>query len=224
MAEIDAYGDIVIPGQGGPQGPAGEIVGADAVTLETGQAATVSMGGTPSKRVLHFGLPRGEKSTVPGPPGDVTPEALAAQHAAEAARDGAVLAKTDSEAAAKDAQEAVDRIDYSDSGWKPIVSGGGGLTLRPGSGYRILNGVAYLAIASDGPLVNGWQTLARLPKTVAPANITPLSYSISGSGNGPTVRAALYPNDTDCSVELFSNSTTPALTHYVSGSWVVPPK
>lgn len=146
---------------------------------------------------------------------------------ATTAHDSSVTAKAfkDSAENARDAAiEAVNRIDYSDSGWKPIVSGGGGISIRPESGYRILNGVLYLNLVGDGPLVNDWQTLARLPKSVAPVNVTPLSYLISGSNNGPTVRTALYPNTTDCSIDLFSNSTMPALTHYVSGSWVVPPK
>lgn len=106
-AGIDGYGDIAVPGLGGPQGPAGEIISATAETLPSGQEATVALGGTPSQRTIRFGLPRGEQG-IQGPEGDVTPDALAAQTAAESARDAAQTAQIAAEAARAQAESAAD--------------------------------------------------------------------------------------------------------------------
>lgn len=90
-ALVDGYGDVAIPGQGGPQGPAGQIISATAVPLDTGQDATVSLGGTPEQRSITFGLPKGPKGDK-GDTGDVTVAAQAAQAAAQAAAEQAQTA------------------------------------------------------------------------------------------------------------------------------------
>lgn len=54
---------VAIPG---PQGPGGEITEVTAEALPTGAEPTVTLGGTPEKREIHLGLPRGGK----GDPGD----------------------------------------------------------------------------------------------------------------------------------------------------------
>lgn len=61
--EILVRRTVAIPGT---RGPAGQIVEATAVPLDDGEQPTVTLGGTPEKRTMEFGLPRGPK----GPKGD----------------------------------------------------------------------------------------------------------------------------------------------------------
>lgn len=52
--------DGVVPGKQGERGPAGEITSATATALIPGADPTVTLGGTPSKRTLDFGIPESQ--------------------------------------------------------------------------------------------------------------------------------------------------------------------
>ena len=64
--EILVRRTVAIPGTRGPKGPSGEIVSATAKPLPHGSEPTVTLGGTPEKRTLEFGLPGGPQ----GEPGN----------------------------------------------------------------------------------------------------------------------------------------------------------
>lgn len=53
--------DVVEPYIAGPRGASGTIRSATAETIAAGSQATVTLGGTPQDRTMHFGLPKGDK-------------------------------------------------------------------------------------------------------------------------------------------------------------------
>lgn len=154
QALVTAVGGI------GPPGPANSLTIGTVTTLETGQSATAAINGTAPNQTLDLGLPKGNTGAK-GDTGDVTPAALAAKTAAEAAADlaAAAAAQTglDADATAADriatgldaAATAADRIQTSADALSTLAAKADTLTSASGAALSAASATAASTLAIE---------------------------------------------------------------------------